>query len=154
MTDALRDIAEQILTECADPASRREMSLGYITMLLRRGLAAPQAPAADVPLVRCGEVVGNPVVTDLTHRCVLLEGHEGQHLARYRNGRIVTWGAAALSSDAAPQAVPFGMPGHCYDIDGGWAHDPGTCAAVECRHYACCGYPPVADASAAPEGER
>lgn len=36
--DRLRAVSEQILRECEDPASRREMSLGYITMLLRRGM--------------------------------------------------------------------------------------------------------------------
>lgn len=32
----------------------------------------------------------------------------------------------------------FGIPGHCFDIDGDWWHDPGSCT-----HHAdgrpCCG---------------
>jgi hypothetical protein len=29
----------------------------------------------------------------------------------------------------------YGSPGHCYDIDGGWWHDPGTCT----WGHDCCG---------------
>lgn len=34
----------------------------------------------------------------------------------------------------------FGIPGHCFDIDGDLWHDPGECKDVECRRRPCCGY--------------
>ncbi len=72
---------------------------------------------------------------------------------RQANTEVVAEGMRRLSNGepADPATIQpsaratryFGRPGHCFDIDGGWWHEPGTCpgAVMNCDGK-CCGVDP------------